>query len=147
LIEFQQEIQRRDPETRPRRVVRFIQAESATLASNQCEMTVELRHDSGESFIGRAVGTCEVDQAVHSTALAALDAVRQASGMQPDQLSLYGVSLSQVLGKRTVFVVVAARMEDNVTTALLGSCLVTGDTNRATALAVLNATNRCFGLG
>jgi hypothetical protein len=127
--------------------VRFVHAEQTLLPTDQCEVAVELRRDSGESYTGVATGSCEVDQTVHSTALAALDAVRQATGLGADELSLYGVSLAQVLGKRTVFVVVAARSGHNVTTALLGSCLVIGDTNRASALAILNATNRFFGLG
>jgi hypothetical protein len=147
LIEFQQEIPLAESQVRPRRVVRFIQAEQLLLPGGQCQVTVELRHDSGELFTGRAVGSCEVDSTVNSSAVAALEAIRLASGLGPEELSLYGVSLTQVLGKRTVFVVVAARTSEKVTVALLGSCLVVGDSNRATALAVLNATNRFLGLG
>jgi hypothetical protein len=130
----------------PHRVVRYINVELAFPAPDRCRVTVQLRRDSGEVYVGTAEGASTPEDTRRSAALAALDAAHQAAGRKAGELELVGVHAADVLGRRSVFVVL--RPSDPAQGgAVLGSCLVDQDTSRATALAVLNACNRNLGIG
>jgi hypothetical protein len=128
---------------RRRRVVRYINAD-LTIALNQCRATVELRRDSGEVYVGESVGRCLELDSVETAARAALNAACSAAGVPTSSLRLQGVSLVDRFGARTVVVTIFADEQEK---PLVGSCVITGDTSRAAALAVLNATNRFLELG
>jgi hypothetical protein len=128
---------------RPRRIVRYVNAE-VTVATDECSVRVELRRDSGETYVGESSGPCAATETLQTAARAAIQAVSDAAGLAPGEIRLEGVSLTETFGHRTVLVAI---LSPDTPTPLLGSCVVVGDTSRATALAVLNATNRFLGLG
>ena len=132
--------------TPPRRVVRYINVELAFPSPDRCRVTVQLRRDSGEVYVGTGEGPSTPDDTRRSAALAALDAAHQAAGRKDAELDLVGVHVAEVLGRRSVFVVLRPK-DPAQGDAILGSCLVEQDTSRATALAVLNACNRNLGIG
>jgi len=128
------------------RVVKFVSAELKTGPGDKCVARVELMHQSGTALVGSVEGSCAESAALLSAAKATAQALLQAVGTGEDLLDIAGVELSQPLGRPTVFLAVSAyyfrqRRE------LVGCCLVEGDPARATALAVLNATNRFLGIG
>jgi hypothetical protein len=121
-----------------------VNAELLVTSTDECLVRVELRRDSGETFVGESSGSCTPTDTLEIAARAAISAVIQAASMNEGDIRLEGVTLTETFGHRTVLVAVVAR---DSSTTLLGSCVVVGDTSRATALAVLNATNRFLGLG
>jgi hypothetical protein len=129
---------------RPRRVVRYMNAELIVNRTDECTVRVELRRDSGEPYVGLSSGPCVPAETLQTAARAAINAVCEAAVLTPGEIKLEGVSLTEAFGHRTVLVVITAQ---DSPTPLVGSCIVVGDTSRATALAVLNATNRFLGLG
>jgi hypothetical protein len=132
------------PGERPHRVVRYVNAELLITATDECLVRVELRRDSGETYVGESSGPCDPAETLQSAGRAAINAVCEAASLTRGEIKLEGVSLSETFGHRTVLVAILAQ---DSPTPLVGSCVVVGDTSRATALAVLNATNRFLGIG
>jgi len=130
----------------PRRVVRYINVELSFPDPDRCRVTVQLRRDSGEVYLGTAEGASTPEETRRSAALATLDAAHQAAGRKPGELLLEGVHVAEVLGRRSVFVVLRVK-DDKQAGTILGTCVIEQDTSRATALAVLNAANRNLGIG
>ena len=131
---------------RPHRVLRYIRVDLMLLPGNQCRVTVELSRDSGETYLGTAEGVSSPPETREVAARAALEAIRKAALVDVDELTLEGVSIGEASGKRTITVVLTAQSREGKQ-RLLGACFVDSDATRATALAVLNATNRFLGLG
>ncbi len=131
---------------RPPRLVKFVSAEIEHLSGDRCRGSVELAHQSGESYTGTADGTCGDADRLRLAAQAAANAVQAAVCGPGDKLEVTGATITQAFGKRTVFVQVAA-LYLGQHRELMGFCLIDPDPTRAAALAVLNAVNRFLGIG
>jgi hypothetical protein len=133
---------------RPARVVRFIGAELEEVSRARCRARVALQIQSGETCAGtvEVEGACSDLEALRSVAQAAAEALTRAVGGKGGMLEVDGVSITEPFGKRTVFVAISARFGSQHR-RLMGFSLIDSDPARATALAVLNATNRFLGVG
>ncbi len=105
-------------------------------------MTCRVTLRKGEQlFHGEAEGF-EHDRAwIDLAAQAALSAIAQADGSEAVPLALYGTKLVEAFEREYVFVGVTVKLGRD-TMLLTGSCEVRESTETASALAVLDATNR-----
>jgi hypothetical protein len=123
------------------RTIRFIRAH-ADVANETCTAEVEVESPGLGSFTGSAQGgTSEADQ-LRAVARATADALSDAFKADNATVRVIGVQMVDAVPRRAVMVTLAASKGTHNRT-LLGIC--DGDTYdipTATALAVLNATNR-----
>jgi hypothetical protein len=135
------------PGNRPH-AVRYVRTDLLSLSPTQCRATVELVRDSGERYVGVFEAGSTSEGTLRAIAEAATDAVRKAVTPSP-KLILEEVSLTDALGRTSVLVAINVKSDTPAAPLpLLGiSVVVSGDTSRAAALAVLSAVNRFLGLG
>jgi hypothetical protein len=129
-----------------RRAVLFVSVEVQEVSPKRCLARVELRCDSGKTYVGSAQGACAPSAVQRIVAEATVEAVLETVGGGKGSLSLTSVQIVEALGWSIVLVAIA-HGDENRSLPLVGTCLVAGDATRAAALAVLNATNRLFGTG
>jgi len=134
---------------RPPRVLKFLSAELEEAPPHRCRGRVVLQRHGDEAVAGTVEfdGTCSGPEALNATARAAAQALlRAVDGTPDDRVEIEGVSVSEHFGRPTVCVGVNAHYGGQAR-QLLGFCVVDAGAPRATALAVLNATNRFLGVG
>jgi hypothetical protein len=109
--------------------------------SGRCSARVELRSDDGSRLVGMAEGHAS---ALGELRLAADAALRALQAVLPGTLRLevLGVKQLRVFDANIVIVAVGTSGNGSAPTRLLGSDLADSDPIRATAKAVLHATNR-----
>jgi hypothetical protein len=109
--------------------------------SGHCSATVELKTEDGSRLLGMAEGSASALGELRLTADAALRAIR-AFLPSTIRLEILGVKPLRVFDANIVIVAVDISGEGRPPGKLLGSDLADTDPIRATAKAVLNATNR-----
>jgi hypothetical protein len=109
--------------------------------SGRCSAIVELRTDDGSKMVGMAEGNAGALGELRLTAEAALRALR-AFLPSTIRLEVLGVKPLRVFDSNIIIVAVGTSGEGRVPGTLLGTDLADDDPIRATAKAVLNATNR-----
>jgi hypothetical protein len=127
-------------ETVPR-TIRFVRAQVEDLGDGSCQAVVDLEHRELGPFTATARGPATRPDTLRAVARATSDALSAAYDARGARVRIVSVQLVDSLSKAVVLVTLAvARGADNQT--LLGVCDAAADPVRATALAVLNATNR-----
>lgn len=109
--------------------------------TGHCSATVELRTEDGSRLLGMAEGSASALGELRLTADAALRAIR-AFLPSTIRLEILGVKQLRVFDANIVIVAVDVSGDGRPHGKLLGSDLADSDQIRATAKAVLNATNR-----
>jgi len=123
------------------RLIRFVRANVA-VSTDRCTAEVEVQSpDLGHFAASAQGGVSEADQ-LRAVARATADALSDAFKVRNAQVRVLGVQVVDAIPLRAIMVTLAAAVgPDNRT--LIGICDGdTHDTAKATALAVLNATNR-----
>jgi hypothetical protein len=127
-----------DPTTR---IIRFISAQVRDLDDGSCEAVVELAHAQAGTFSATARGPATPADRLRAVARATSDALSEAFDAQGVRVRVVAVHPVESLTRHAILVTLAVtRGADQQT--LLGICDVGEDPVRASALAVLNATNR-----
>ena len=123
------------------RMIRFVRA-NVHVAVDSCTAEVEVETVGNGCFVGSAQGgISEVDQ-LRAVARATADALSDAFRAHNAIVRVLGVQVVEAVPHNAVMVTLAASKGTHNST-LLGICDGdTHDTPKATALAVLNATNR-----
>ena len=128
-----------EAEFTPRRLLYFEDVEIRGSRTKGVACKVTLRCGT-EMIVGEAEGFGSDKSRVELAARAAMAAIALADN-QDRQLALEGVKVINVFDREMVFVGVTARI-GRTSTLLTGSCEVKDSAETASALAVLNATNR-----
>ena len=128
----------RDPDGGRRRLYfEDVEVRRSRVKGVTCRVTLR---KGEESFVGEAEGLESERSRVDLAARAALLAIGQAEG-GARSLSLDGVKVIEAFDREFVFVGVTARVQRD-THLLTGSCEIRDSAETASALAVLDATNR-----
>ena len=132
---------------RPPRPVRFVAAQLERFPPDRLHARVVLRRSHDDLIIGTAERPFGEAHELACVAEAAAAAVRQAAEADAEQVvSVRAVERLEAFGQPIVMVAVSAQRQQQ-TRDLTGFCQADGDAPRATALAILNATNRFLDLG
>jgi hypothetical protein len=122
-------------------MIRFVRA-SVDVASERCTAEVEVESPGLGSFVGSAQGGISEADQLRAVARATADALSDAFEAQNATVRVIGVQVVDAVPHNAVMVTIAASKGTHSRT-LRGICDGgTHDTPTATALAVLNATNR-----
>jgi len=127
------------------RAIRFIQAQVDALPDGRCQALVQVERVGQGPTTGTAQGGSGQADALRAVARATGDALSEAYHDAGVKIRVRGVQQVEAFGQLVVIVSLAATRGGD-TRSLLGVCDGTGDPARATALAVLNGTNRFLGL-
>ncbi len=127
----------------PRRI-RFIRAKVDLVAGESCKAEVEVESHGLGRFTGAAQGGISPQDQMRAVARATSDALSDAFHAQAAKVRVIGVHLINTV-PHTAVVVSLAASKGALTKTLLGVCDGAHDPATATALAVLNATNRFLG--
>lgn len=127
------------------RAIRFVRAQVDVLAEH-CEAVVEVTGQDEATFIGTAQGGITETDQLRAVARATSDALTDAFETQGAKVRVIGVQLVDAVAQTAVVVSLATSAGAHTKT-LLGISDGTSDPAKATALAVLNATNRFLGRG
>jgi hypothetical protein len=125
----------------PTRRARFLGIEVDQVRAGWCVARVELEWD-GKVYKGSAEGEAIAAGEMRSCAQATLQALESVIGGAAT-FNLIGIKATRIFD--TELVAVLLRSEQASGQQLIGSSLVTDDLRHASALAVLNATNRLLG--
>ena len=124
-----------------KRIIRFVRA-NVVVATETCTAEVEVESPGFGSFVGSAQGGISAADQLRAVARATADALSDAFEADNARVRVIGVQVVDVVPHSAVMVRLAASKGTHNRT-LLGVCDGdTHDTPTATALAVLNATNR-----
>jgi hypothetical protein len=126
------------------RTIRFVRAEVDVVAGESCTAVVEVESQGAGTFTGTAQGGVTEQDQLRAVARATSDALSDAFEAQGARVRVIGVQLVDTVTQTAVVVSLAASKGAHTKT-LLGICDGTSDPAKATALAVLNATNRFLG--
>ena len=127
------------------RMIRFIRA-NLEVAADSCTAEVEVETPGLGYFVGSAQGGNSEADKLRAVARATADALSDAFKAHNAQVRVLGVQVVDAVPHNAVMVTLAASKGTHNRT-LLGICDGdTHDTTKATALAVLNATNRFLSL-
>ena len=127
-----------------RRAIKFVRAQVDVLPGEQCQALVQIESlDSGVVTATAQGGSSQADQ-LRAVARATSDALGEAFEAQGASVRVRSVQLVETITQTVVLVSLAASKETR-TQSLLGVSDGTNDPAAATALAVLNATNRFLG--
>ncbi|MBI4501540.1 MAG: hypothetical protein HY700_10295 [Gemmatimonadetes bacterium] len=129
---------------RPHRKVRFLKVELKVQPKGRCRAFVDLVKDTGDVFVGSAEGRDSTRLDI--VAFATGDAIVQTVGGTEETLVVRGAVMLPTFGTKVV-VAGASVFYENQKAFVQGICMVNDDPHRAAALAILNATNRFFGIG
>jgi hypothetical protein len=122
-------------------MIRFVRANVA-VAVDSCTAEVEVETPGLGYFVGSAQGGISEADQLRAVARATADALSDAFDAHNAKVRVLGVQVVSAIPHNAVMVTLAASKETHNRT-LLGICDGdTHDTATATALAVLNATNR-----
>ena len=130
---------------RPQQRVKFIshQMESTPEGHRRAEVTLEMPPNL--TFVGTA-DCLEVSLGdLRCAALATVDALHRAMGDADNSLELIGARAVKAFDAHVVIVALSVNANGG-TRRLVGSVLAEKDLARGAAMAVLNATNRVFGM-
>ena len=123
------------------RMIRFVRAK-VDVATETCTAEVEVESPGLGSFVGSAQGGISEADQLRAVARATADALSEAFKAHHATVRVLGVQVVEAVPHNAVMVTLAASKGTHNTT-LLGICDGDShDTPTATALAVLNATNR-----
>ena len=123
------------------RIIRFVRAK-VDVAGDSCVAEVEVESPGLGSFVCSAQGGISEADQLRAVARATADALSDAFETDNATVRVIGVQVVDAVPHNAIMVTVAASMGTHSRT-LLGICEGgTHDTPTATALAVLNATNR-----
>ena len=126
---------------RPARQVLFLSAAIQNVSTGRCSVQVEIR-GLVTTYKASVEGGCTEQEQLRSAAEATISAL-QKLGLR---IELDAVELVNILGDWTVALRVLADHEGE-RRRLLGFCAAGNDALKATAFAVLNATNRFLEIG
>ncbi len=126
------------------RAIRFVRAQVDVGAGESCRAEVEIESPGVGSFTGTAQGGVSEQDQLRAVARATSDALSDAFAAQGTKVLVIGAQLVDAVAHTAVVVSLAASKGSHAKT-LLGICDGTDDPVKATALAVLNATNRFLG--
>ena len=123
------------------RAIKFVRAQIDVVEDDHCQAVVELESRESGVFKGTAQGGLnEMDQ-LRAVARATSDALSDAFETKNARVRVRNVQLVEGM-VQTVVVVFLSASKGEHTQSLLGICDGMSDLTTATALAVLNATNR-----
>jgi hypothetical protein len=127
------------------RAIRFVRALVEPLPDDKCRARVEIDRPGRGASTGSAEGGAGQPDALRAVARATADALTTAFSAEGARVRVRGVQLQDAFAQ-TVVIVSLAATQGTRSQSLLGICDGAADPVRATALAVLNATNRFLGL-
>lgn len=131
---------------RRHRVVRFVRAQVDPLPDGRRQALVQVERAEFGVSTGTAVSGSEQGEVLRAVARAAADAVSESCGEENVAVRVRGIQVVEAFGQAVVIASLAATHGVR-TQMLLGISDGTSDPVRATALAVLNGTNRFLGSG
>jgi hypothetical protein len=131
-------LQSEEPRSAARERVRFTSFAFHRAATGKARAQVKLEHD-GKEFMGEAEGVSTPISDLRLGADALVRALQQFLGAGL-QLEVLGVKLVRSFDADVA--IVSVKLHGATKDALVGCCLAERDPVRASALAVLNATNR-----
>ncbi len=126
------------------RAIRFVRAELDVTPGGPCRALGEIERSGSELFTGAAEGGNSQADQLRAVARAAADAVSEVFEAEGARVRVRGVQLVEAFAQ-TVVIVSLAVSKAARTQFLLGVADGGDDATKATALAVLNATNRFLG--
>ncbi len=121
--------------------VRFSGVQRVPVGESVTRIRIRLASPGAVSRVGQADGDASLDGELQAAAAATLSALREATGIAPNILTLREVAPFDAFGKPAVMVSIALDMGAQ-SRSLLGFSPLGDDPARATALAILSATNR-----
>lgn len=127
------------------RTVRFVRAQIDPLPDDRCQALVQVERVGLGLTTGTAQGGSTPTDALRTVARATADALSEAYEAEGVKVRVRGVQQMEAFGQIVVIVSLAAT-KGTESRSLLGVCDGSDDAARATALAVLNGTNRFLGL-
>lgn len=130
---------------KPARGVRFVRAQIEPLPNDQCQALVQVERPGHGVTTGTAQGGSGQTDSLRAVARATADALTEAFNAEGTRIRVRGVQVQEAFAQTVVIVSVAAT-QGTRSQSLLGICDGAVDPARATALAVLNGTNRFLGL-
>jgi hypothetical protein len=130
---------------RPSQRFRFVSLETEKVPDGPQRATVTLELPPDRRFVGTAECPETPTGGLRCASEAALDALGGAMGDAGATLELIGARAVKAFNATVVIVALSAHLKEG-TRRLVGSYLVEEDVERAAAIAVLNATNRCLGV-
>lgn len=122
------------------RAIKFVRAQ-VDVEGELCQAVVELESRESGVFVGTAQGGLSEMDRLRAVARATSDALSDAFEAKNARVRVGNIQLVQGV-LQTVVVVFLSASRGADTQSLLGLCDGTSDLTTATALAVLNATNR-----
>ena len=131
------------PDGEPR-AVRFVRAEVDVVPGEQCQAVVEVEGSRSEVFSATAQGGSSQADQLRAVARAAADALSEMFDTDGVRVRVRGVQLVEAFAQTIVVVSLAASKGERAQ-ILLGVSDGGDELVRATAVAVLNATNRFLG--
>ena len=130
---------------RPQQRVKFISHETGSTPEGHRRAEVTLEIPPNRRFVGTA-DCLEVSlEDLRCAALATVDALHRAMGDADNSLELIGARAVKAFDAHVVIVALSVNANGG-TRRLVGSFLAEKDLARGAAIAVLNATNRLFGM-
>ena len=126
------------------RDIRFVKAEVDVVPGERCQAVVEVEDSGSRVFSATAQGGARQADQMRAVARAAADALSTRFEADGVQVRVRGVQLVEAFAQTIVIVSLAASKGD-YTQMLLGVSDGGDELVRATAVAVLNATNRFLG--
>ena len=126
------------------RAIRFVRAQVDVVPGEQCEAVVEFEDSRSVVFSVKAQGGSSQADQLRAVARATADVLAQMYDVESVRIRVRGVQLVEAFAQTIVVVALAASMGARKQ-MLLGVSDGGDDLVRATALAVLNATNRFLG--
>lgn len=127
------------------RAIKFVRAQIDPLADDRRQALVQVERAGQGPSTGTAQGGSGQPDTLRAVARATADALSEAYEAEGVKVRVRGVQQVEAFAQ-TVVIVSLAATRGAETRSLLGVCDGTDDLARATALAVLNGTNRFLGL-
>jgi hypothetical protein len=128
-----------------RRAIRIVRTQIDPLPGERCQALIQVERPDVGLGTGTAEGGNGTADILRSVARATADALSEAYADAGVRIRVRGVQQFEAFAQQVVVVsLVATKGADSRN--LLGVCDGSGDLYRATALAVLNGTNRFLGL-
>ncbi len=130
---------------RPQQRVKFISHETESTSEGHRRAEVTLEIPPNRTFVGSADCLEDSPGDLRCAALATVDALHKAMGDADNSLELIGARAVKAFDAHVVIVALSVKANGG-TRRVVGSFLAENDLARGAAIAVLNATNRLFGV-
>jgi len=127
------------------RTIRFVRAQIDPLPEDRCQALVQIERPGVGLSTGTAQGGSGQADSLRAVARATADALSESYQADGVRVRVRGVQVLEAFGQSVVIVSLAAS-KGAESRSLLGVCDGGVDLARATALAVLNGSNRFVGL-